>query len=88
MKKIGSKVKNAMSGRALFKLDPNMFMDDENAADADTYEIREEEEGKEEEMPTKPKKKEEGKMEGEGAIDEDLFAQEADGAEEEPDFDD
>jgi hypothetical protein len=48
-----------MSGRALFKFDPTMFKDDDDAADANYYEIREDEEGeqegeegKEEELPT------------------------------------
>jgi hypothetical protein len=34
--------KSIMSGRALFKYDPNLFVDDEEAADEQTYEEREE----------------------------------------------
>lgn len=33
-----------MSGRALFKYDPTLFKDDEEAADADIYEERNEDE--------------------------------------------
>ena len=39
--KKGSKGKNVMSGKALFKYDPNLFMDDEDAADEAIYEERE-----------------------------------------------
>lgn len=95
MKKVGSKVKNIMSGRALFAIDPTVFKDDDDAYDADMYEIQEEEEEKKEEEV--PKKKEqlygdddEPTEEGSQKIDTDLFAQEAadGGAEEEPDFED
>jgi hypothetical protein len=51
-KKVGGKGSNILSGRALFKYDPNLFQDDEAAADGDVYEERnedEEEEKKEEE---------------------------------------
>lgn len=41
-KKAGSKGHNILSGKALFKYDPNLFMDDENAADEKIYEEREE----------------------------------------------
>lgn len=33
---------NILSGKALFKYDPNLFQDDENAADEEIYEEREE----------------------------------------------
>jgi hypothetical protein len=42
-KKAGSKKSHILSGRALFKYDPTLFTDDEEAADVDTYEEREEE---------------------------------------------
>lgn len=32
-----------MSGKALFKYDPTLFADDDNAADEDTYEERNDE---------------------------------------------
>ena len=35
---------NILSGRALFTYDPNLFQDDDEAADNDAYEIKEEEE--------------------------------------------
>ncbi len=40
--KKGAKGKNVMSGKALFKYDPNLFQDDEDAADEKIYEEREE----------------------------------------------
>lgn len=36
--------KNIMSGRALFKYDPNLFKDDDDAADEKVYEEVDEEE--------------------------------------------
>jgi len=71
-KKQGGKGLQVMSGRMLFKYDPTLFKDDENALDADMYEVeeRDEEETKEEEAK----------------VDTELFQQEAD-QEEEPDFD-
>lgn len=38
--------KNVLSGKALFKYDPNLFQDDEDAADQDIYEERNDEEEK------------------------------------------
>ena len=46
-KKHGGKGLQVMSGRMLFKFDPSLFKDDENAIDKDGYEI--EEVGEEEE---------------------------------------
>ena len=34
---MGGKLKNIMNGRALFSYKPELFQDDENAGDADTY---------------------------------------------------
>jgi ABC-type lipoprotein export system ATPase subunit len=34
----GSKTHGVMNGRALFTYNPNLFQDDDNAGDADTYE--------------------------------------------------
>lgn len=48
-KKAGSKGKNILSGKALFKYDPTLFKDDEDAADEKIYEEREEDEDDEEE---------------------------------------
>ena len=36
-KKTGGKGSNILSGRALFSFDPNMFQDDDDAADDSTY---------------------------------------------------
>jgi hypothetical protein len=90
MKKAGSKIKNIMSGRALFALDPTVFLDDEDAYDADYYEIQEEEETKEEETAKQANKLYGDDDDTKAKVDTDLFAQEAaDGVEEEePDFDD
>ena len=47
-KKAGSKGgAGILSGRMLFKYDPNLFQDDEAAADVDTYEERNEDEEEE-----------------------------------------
>jgi hypothetical protein len=46
-KKVGGKGSNILSGRALFKYDPNLFQDDEAAADGDVYEERNEDEEEE-----------------------------------------
>jgi hypothetical protein len=47
-KKAGGKGgSNILSGRALFKYDPNLFQDDEAAADGDLYEERNEEDEEE-----------------------------------------
>lgn len=70
-KKQGGKGLQVMSGRMLFKYDPTLFKDDDNAIDADMYEVQEEDETKEEE---------------EAKVDTELFQQEA-AQEEEPDFD-
>ena len=43
-KKTGSKGHNILSGRALFKYDPNLFQDDDEAADANIYDERNEDE--------------------------------------------
>ena len=100
-KKVGGKGSNILSGRALFKYDPNLFQDDEAAADGDVYEERnedEEEEKKEEDGNIEGDDKEERKEESDGEdnynsdanVDEALFQQEAPGEggeEEEPDFD-
>ena len=56
-KKVGGKGSNILSGRALFKYDPNLFQDDEAAADGDVYEERNEDEEEE-------KKEEDGNAEG------------------------
>ena len=47
-KKVGSKGSNILSGRALFKYDPNLFQDDDEAAGMDVYEERNEEEEEDE----------------------------------------
>jgi hypothetical protein len=47
-KKQGNKGLNVMSGRMLFKYDPTMFQDDDNALDADEYDVIDEEEKEEE----------------------------------------
>lgn len=75
-----------MSGRALFKYDPTLFKDDEDAADTDVYEERVEEE--EEKNDDEGKKIREGNdnTESTAAVDADLFQAEAGGDEEEPDF--
>ena len=46
-KNASSKGTNVLSGRALFKYDPNLFQDDEDAAAGDIYEERNEEEEEE-----------------------------------------
>lgn len=76
------KGKNIMNGRALFKYNPDMFEDDENAADAATYvEEGEEEEKKESE------KYDEGEKAEEAVVDKDLFAGETVEDDEDVDFD-
>jgi phosphate transport system permease protein len=68
-KKVGGKGSNILSGRALFKYDPNLFQDDEAAADGDVYEERnedEEEEKKEEDGNIEGDDKEERKEESDG----------------------
>jgi len=92
-KKAGKSGHNVMSGRALFKFDPNLFVDDEGAYDAKAYDIIEEEKeeedqknkeklyGDDDEDDGKEEKKEDGKF------DEDLFRKEGAGEEEEPVFD-
>lgn len=61
--KKGSKGKNVMSGKALFKYDPNLFQDDEDAADEKIYEEREElEEDQEEETKENYRDLEDGEM--------------------------
>lgn len=42
--KKGAKGTNVLSGKALFKYDPTLFKDDEDAVDEDIYEEREEDE--------------------------------------------
>jgi len=49
-KKAGSKGTNILSGRALFKYDPTLFKDDEEAADENVYVERDEEYEEEEEQ--------------------------------------
>ncbi len=74
-----------MSGRALFKFDPTLFKDDEDAADNDVYEERIEEE-EEEKRDDEAKALRDGDAENAqttAAVDADLFQ---DGGEEEPDF--
>lgn len=64
-KKAGSKGTNIMSGRALFKYDPTLFKDDEEAAGEDVYEERiEEEEEKKEEDEERKDGQEESKEDG------------------------
>lgn len=61
--KKGAKGKNIMSGKALFKYDPTLFKDDEDAADEKIYEEREElEEEKEEESKAVYRDFEDGEM--------------------------
>jgi len=61
--KKGAKGKNIMSGKALFKYDPTLFKDDEDAADEKIYEEREElEEEKQEESKAVYRDFEEGEM--------------------------
>lgn len=55
-KKAGSKGHNILSGKALFKYDPNLFQDDENAAEEDIYEEREEDFVEEESKESDQKK--------------------------------
>ena len=103
-KKTGSKLGSGiLSGRALFKFDPNLFQDDEAAADQDLYADRsdnDEEETKmedgalqdidEDEQEDGDDKDEENGDELEVAkVDAALFCQEnvGDEEEEEPDFD-
>lgn len=64
-----------MSGRALFKYDPNLFQDDEAAADANIYEEREEdeEERKEEEPAAADSDSDDEKTAKQAAVDADLF---------------
>ena len=73
-KKSGNKGLHVMSGRMLFKYDPSLFKDDENALDAEMYEVQEEDE------------EEETKEEEEAKVDTELFKEEG-AQEEEPDFD-
>lgn len=53
-KKIGSKATHILSGKALFKYDPTLFKDDEEAADEKVYEEREELEEEEEKKEEEP----------------------------------
>ena len=80
-----SKAQQILSGRALFNYNPELFKDDANAGDKDTYDEKDEvvEEKKQSELETV----EEEKKESEVKADEDLFAAEAQGLEEEVDFD-
>lgn len=73
VKKQGGKGLQVMSGRMLFKYDPTLFKDDENALDAEMYDIAEGDSEEEKEQ--------------EGRVDEELFQAEAAAEEEEPDFD-
>ena len=101
-KSASSKGAGILSGRALFKFDPTLFQDDEEAAGEDIYEERNEEEEEEqkeqkdgqsdnEEDQTDDATKPVGMIKAGGksaAVDTDLFAQEQAGAEEEePEFD-
>lgn len=58
-KKTGGKGYQALSGRALFKYDPTLFVDDENAANDDVYEKEEGEEEEEENEQEEEEAKEE-----------------------------
>lgn len=49
-KKSGGKGLQVMSGRMLFKYDPTLFKDDENAIDADMYDVQEQESEEEKEQ--------------------------------------
>lgn len=100
-KKSGKKGHHFMSGRALFKFDPTLFKDDEEAAGTDVYE-EVEEGGALDAVQEEQKSEDEGEFEKvghddqeerksedgreEATVDTDLFKQE-DGVEEEPDFD-
>ena len=69
-KKAGSKGgAGILSGRALFKFDPNLFQDDEAAAGEDLYEERNEEE--EEEEKKAGEEVSDNLRDGDGAIPED-----------------
>lgn len=90
-KKAGSKGgSNILSGRALFKYDPTLFKDDEEAALGDIYEERneDEEEKKQEEYKASDfvKNKNQEEIKEETPVDADLFSQEVNAEEEEPDF--
>ena len=95
--------KNILSGKALFTFNPTLFKDDDNAVDEGAYEeekesaaegpikkieeAKEEEENEDDYAKGKPSKNEVANGEvGEG-VDADLFQQEAENEEEEPDFD-
>ena len=53
-KKASGKGSSILSGRALFKFDPNLFQDDEAAADGDIYEERNESEEEDQDEKKKP----------------------------------
>lgn len=96
-KKVGGKASNILSGKALFKYDPNLFQDDDEAADMETYEERnEEDEEDEKKKVSKPmdgndeeerKEGEESDDEGNDVGDKDLFQDDLQVEEDEPDFD-
>ena len=73
-KKVGQK-SNIFTGKALFKYDPTLFKDDEDAADANIYEERsdEDEEEKKETENIRDGQPEESKEDGTTAVDTDLF---------------
>ncbi len=81
----GSKTFGAgvMSGRALFTYDPTMFQDDDGAAGEDNYD----EASDNEQTINTVQQQEETKDGKEPEVDEDLFNQEDDAAEEDVDFD-
>lgn len=79
-KKVGGKASNILSGRALFKYDPNLFQDDDEAADMETYEERNEEDEEDEKQPEvingndEEERKEGEESDNEGNVgDKDLF---------------
>ena len=97
VQKATGKGTSILSGRALFKYDATLFVDDEEAADEETYNERTEEEEKKEEDGVDGSGKmkiengvshsEERKQEDEAEVDQELFKQQVDEEEEEPDFD-
>lgn len=87
-KKIGGKATHILSGKALFSYNPDLFQDDEAAADEKTYEERNDIEEAKAEDEYEEEKKEESKEEQKVGVDKDLFQQEEiNENEEEPEFD-
>lgn len=71
-KKHGGKGLQVMSGRMLFKYDPTLFKDDDNALDADGYDQIDEAD-EEEEKDDGGQESKEGKTTASAPVDEDLF---------------